>query len=77
MLNRQMHKEINTPTLKDLITTLTLNFHSRLEEEALFHNIGQTSAGDLGYVTMYLYIHIVILYIIIYYILKNNNNFWD
>jgi hypothetical protein len=37
--------ETNTPTIKDFITTLTFNLHSRLPlaTGALFYNIGQTS----------------------------------
>jgi hypothetical protein len=43
--NTQIHRETNTPTLKDFITTLTLNFHSRLPlaTGAIYYNIGQTS----------------------------------
>jgi hypothetical protein len=43
--NTQIHRETNTPTIKDFITTLTLNFHSRLPltTEVLCYNIGQTS----------------------------------
>jgi hypothetical protein len=43
--NTQIHRETNTPTLKDFITTLTLNFHARLPlvTGAQFYNIGQTS----------------------------------
>jgi hypothetical protein len=41
----QIHRETNTPTIKDFITTPTLNFHSRLPlaTGALFYNIGLTS----------------------------------
>jgi hypothetical protein len=41
--NTQIHRETNTPTIKDIITTLTLNFHSRLPlaTGVLFYNIGQ------------------------------------
>jgi hypothetical protein len=43
--NTQIHWETNTPTLKDFITTLTLNFHSRLPlaTGAIHYSIGQTS----------------------------------
>jgi hypothetical protein len=42
--NTQIHRETNPPTIKDLITTLTLNFHSRLPlaTGALFYYIRQT-----------------------------------
>jgi hypothetical protein len=43
--NTQIHRETNTPTLKDFIKTLTLNFHSRLPlaTGGIYYNIGQTS----------------------------------
>ena len=43
--NTQVHKETNTRTIKDFITTMTLNFHSRLPlpTGVLFYHIGRTS----------------------------------
>ena len=39
------YRENKTPTIQDFITTLTLNFHSKLPlaTSALFYNIGETS----------------------------------
>jgi hypothetical protein len=46
--NTEIHRETNTLTIKDFITSLTLNLHSRLPlmSGALFYNIGQTSLNS-------------------------------
>jgi hypothetical protein len=52
--NTQKNGETNTPTIKDFITTLILNFHSRLPlaTGAFFYNIGQTSLNSPMFKTM-------------------------